>query len=428
MRIFFSVGEPSGDVHGANLVRALRDRRGDVECVGYGGPKMAEAGAALDVDLTQHAVMGILPALGRLPTFLGLASRADRSFRHRRPDAVVLIDFPGFNWWIARRAKAHGIPVFYYVPPQIWAWLSYRVAKMRRSVDHILCSLPFEPEWYARRGCTGARYFGHPFFDAVRQRPLDEAFVGEQRSDARPLVAILPGSRTQEVRSTLPMFLRTAAAVARQVPGVRFAVGAYKPHQARLAEQLIADERRRDATFDVPVYLGRTPELMHAARCCLACSGSVSLELLHHAKPTVIGYRAAWWMDKLQDRLRNFEYVTLVNMLSTGRVERDREAERLRGTSRHPRDGVGEPGVLFPEFWDRGDHAPEMARHLVRWLTDDADYRRTVTRLEELRDRVGRPGASQRVADYVLNSVKPSKRPPARPHYLSSNSATTTIG
>ncbi len=144
MKIFFSVGEPSADLHGANLMRAIQVRRPGVEFVGYGGPLMAAAGCDLHCDLTALAVMWFLRVLLNLHKFLDLASRADRYFRHQRPDAVVLIDYPGFNWWIAKRAKAHGIPVFYYTPPQIWAWGSWRVKKMRRFVDHVLCSLPFE--------------------------------------------------------------------------------------------------------------------------------------------------------------------------------------------------------------------------------------------------------------------------------------------
>jgi len=144
LTIFFSVGEPSGDLHGANLIRQLRELCPNIEAVGYGGPKMAEAGCRLHADLTALAVMWFSRAIANLHKFWDLASRADRYFRHHRPDAVVLIDYPGFNWWIARRAKAHGIPVFYYSPPQIWAWARWRVKKMRRLVDHILCGLPFE--------------------------------------------------------------------------------------------------------------------------------------------------------------------------------------------------------------------------------------------------------------------------------------------
>ena len=145
--IFFSAGDPSGDLHGANLIRQLRRRSGDLQAVGYGGPNMAAAGCRLHADLTALAVMWFVRAIANLHRFWGLVSRADRWFRHHRPDAVVLVDYPGFNWWIARRAKVHGIPVFYYMPPQIWAWATWRAGKMRRLVDHVLCSLPFEEPW-----------------------------------------------------------------------------------------------------------------------------------------------------------------------------------------------------------------------------------------------------------------------------------------
>src|SRR5580704_6094528 len=189
MRIFISAGEPSGDLHGSNLVRALQQQHPGVECVGFGGERMEAAGCQLLYPLTRLAVMWILRVLANAPTFLKLLSQADRYFRHQRPDAVVLIDYPGFNWWIARRAKAHGIPVFYYVPPQIWAWASWRVRKMRRFVDHVLCSLPFEEPWYRQRGCH-ATFVGHPYFDEVWRRDLDQAFLDEQIARDGRLVTI----------------------------------------------------------------------------------------------------------------------------------------------------------------------------------------------------------------------------------------------
>ena len=216
MTIFFSAGEPSGDLHGANLIRQLRRLRPEVKCVGYGGPEMAAAGCELHADLTVLAVMWFLRALLNLHKFLALASRADRYFRHQRPDAVVLIDYPGFNWWIARRAKAHGIPVFYYCPPQIWAWGSWRIKKMRRSVDHVLCALPFEATWFRRNGCR-ATFVGHPFFDEVRRlscRPSRRALRPPSDAGSR-CAAPPPPSADPTCRS------RTAARRARRTPAAR---------------------------------------------------------------------------------------------------------------------------------------------------------------------------------------------------------------
>ncbi|MEN0111848.1 MAG: lipid-A-disaccharide synthase, partial [Planctomycetota bacterium] len=204
MKVFFSVGEPSGDLHGANLIRALRERSGEpIEAVGYGGPRMADAGARLHYDLTQLAVMGLFEVLRKLPKFFRLKWRAQRYFRDHRPDAVVLIDFPGFNWHIAQVAKRHGVPVYYYGTPQVWGWASWRVKRLRRYVDHALCKLPFEEPWLRERG-VNATHVGHPYFDELSTRKLDEAFVRRERDAPGDLVALLPGSRTQEVRANFP--------------------------------------------------------------------------------------------------------------------------------------------------------------------------------------------------------------------------------
>lgn len=412
MQIFFSVGDPSGDIHGANLIRALKVRNPAVECVGYGGPLMAAAGCRLHTDLTALAVMGILRVFGALHRFLDLASKADRYFRHQRPDAVVLIDFPGFNWWIAWRAKAHGIPVIYYVPPQLWGWMSHRVKKMRRYVDHVLCALPFEQKWFAERGCN-ATFVGHPFFDEVRRQTVDEAFLAEMQGAPGPLVTLLPGSRTQEVETNLPWFLETAKVVRKSVPQARFAVAAFKPRQAERAKMMVAR-----AGLDIPVFTKRTPELIRAADACLACSGSVSLELLHSLKPTVIGYRITRWGNFLQNLLRNVPYITLVNLLSTGRT--DRSDERQNPPSADPR-------VLFPEFLSAEDCTGPAAEHLTRWLTDEAARADLVERMRRLRDEVGAAGASERAADYVLNVLSPRTKPVPRPHYLPAAAAAATM-
>src|SRR5262245_20098294 len=166
MRIFVSAGEPSGDLHGANFARALRSARPGVEVCGLGGDRMAAAGCDLVYPLTQLAVTGVFRALGSLHRFQAVLDLADRDFRRRRPDAVVLIDFPGFHWHLARRAKARGIPVVYFVPPQLWGWAGWRHRKLRLLTDQGLSTLPFELPWYRRRHVP-VRYVGHPYFDEL---------------------------------------------------------------------------------------------------------------------------------------------------------------------------------------------------------------------------------------------------------------------
>ncbi len=352
---------------------------------------MAAAGCELHYDLTQLAVMWFLRVLLNLPTFFAVLRRADHYFRTNRPDAVVLIDYPGFNWHIARRAKAHGIPVFYYGTPQLWGWASWRIGKMRRTVDHALCKLPFEEQWYRDRG-VNATYVGHPYFDELRTRKLDRSFVEEQACRGR-LVTLLPGSRTQEVKSNLEVLLRTAEKIKRQVPDVRFAIASFKPSQAEFARDLLKQ-------YDLPVevYLNRTPELIDAATCALAVSGSVSLELLYHAKPTVIVYQISRLAFRVQQFFRRVRYITLVNLLTTDDLFPVQ-------VSVYDRRDPANAHVLMPEYLTCEDRTDDMAQHAVEWLTDESLRQSRIDELRELADRLGQGGASCRAADYIVGEL-----------------------
>ena len=389
MKVFFSVGEPSGDLHGANLIKELRQRAPRWQFVGYGGPKMKMAGCDLHEDLTRFAVMWFLRVLTNIGTFWNLLCRADRYFRHHRPDAVVLIDYPGFNWWIARRAKAHGIPVFYYGTPQMWAWAGWRVKKMRRFVDHVLCKLAFEVDWYQERGCT-ATFVGHPYFDELINRPIDEEFVGHVAVNDDPLVVILPGSRTQEVLMNLSCFLDSAKIIRKRLPRVRFAIASFNKEQAALATETLKEQ-----DFEADVYVGKTPELIEAATCCLACSGSVSLELLYHTKPAVIHYRIGKIPFFVQRYFRKVRYITLANLLATN----DRYCRR--GETYDPK--VDAERVPFPEYLTSVDKSNEMAQHIVTWLTDPKSYQAVSAQLQSLKERFAIPGASKNAASYILD-------------------------
>ena len=311
MRIFFSVGGPSGDVHGGNLIAALNRIRPGIEYVGFGGDRMDRAGCRHLFPLCNHAVMGFSRVLTALPQFMSLVSRADRYFRHHRPDAVVLIDFPGFNWWIARRAHFHGIPVFYFVPPQIWAWANWRVSKMRRFVDHVLCSLPFEAPWFRERGVR-AEYVGHPFFDELPRQELDADFLDEQRQHGGAIIGILPGSRTQEVEMNFGTQLQAAATIHAARPDTRFLVACYKESQQKIVEQM----RRAQPALPMQSFVHRTPEIIEASKACIAVSGSVSLELLYRVRPTVIVYRMGRVAEFVRPRVLKSKYITLVNLLA----------------------------------------------------------------------------------------------------------------
>lgn len=378
MRIFISAGEPSGDLHGSNLIRAIRRRRPDAEFVGFGGERMEAAGGRLLYPLCQLAVMWFARVLARAHVFLGLLSRADRYFRHHRPDAVVLIDYPGFHWWLARRASFHGIPVFYFVPPQLWAWGGWRVAKMRRFVDRVLCSLPFEEDWYRERGVQ-AHFVGHPFFDDLPAQRLDADFLAAERARPGPVVGLLPGSRGQEVERNLSTLIRAAGLVHAERPDARFLVACFKPaHRDHVAAYL----RRHDSAGRLPVavHVGRTPEVMELARACVAVSGSVGLELLYRGKPTAVVYRVRRLDLRVSRWFITCPYISLVNLLAGKEV--------------------------FPEYLTDRCEAEAVSRHVLNWLNDPAAYAAACAELKTLCERVARPGACARAAEYVLDALR----------------------
>ncbi len=381
MRIFISAGEPSGDIHGANLIRALRRLHTGIECVGFGGERMEAAGCRLLYPLCQLAVMWFLRVFANSHVFLQLLSLADRFFRHHRPDAIVLIDYPGFHWWLARRGHFHRIPVYYFVPPQLWGWAGWRVQKMKRWVDHVLCALPFEEKWYRDRGVS-ADYVGHPFFDELPAQRLDDRFLADHRGRPGPIVGLLPGSRTQEVERNLSTLVRAARFIHAARPDVRFLMACFKQtHQQYVNAYL----RRHSPAGPCPplkglpieTYVGRTPEIIELANSCVAVSGSVGLELLYRGKPTVVLYRIGRVDLKVAGFFKKSPYISLVNLLA-GKE-------------------------LFPEFLTDQCEAEPICRQILRWLSEPETYDKTCQELAELKQLVAEPGACERAARFILS-------------------------
>jgi lipid-A-disaccharide synthase len=402
MRVFLSAGEPSGDHHAAALVRSLKARRPDVECVGLGGPCMADAGCRLVADMTQLAVMWFLRVLLNIHRFVDLARRAERSFLDARPDVCVLVDFPGFHWWLAWRAKRHGIPVVFYCPPQIWAWASWRIHKMRRLVDHVLSALPFEHDWFVAQGMAST-LVGHPFFDELRAAAegAPAALAGADSVDAqapRPLVLLLPGSRTQEIEANLTTILRAAASTSLRVPRARFIVATlHERHADRVRAELRA-LGPAVADLDLEVVSGRARSLMRSADCAIAVSGSVSLELLAARVPTVIVYRISGLAHLVQTRFRHARFITLVNLLAAREPVGPTRPEWLPPREVAPAD----PEAIFPEYLAVQDPSGHVAGHVVEWLTRPEARAAVVARLDEVARPVAGGGSADRAAEAVL--------------------------
>ncbi|MFM7036017.1 MAG: lipid-A-disaccharide synthase [Planctomycetia bacterium] len=404
MRVFVSAGEPSGDHHAALLVRAIMEARPDAECVGLGGPCMAAEGCGLVADMTRLAVMWFLRAILNIHRFVDLARRAERSFLDARPDVCVLVDFPGFHWWLAWRAKRHGIPVVFYCPPQIWAWGSWRAGKMRRLVDHVLSALPFEHDWFMAQGIRST-LVGHPFFDG-----LSHAHEPPRGGVAGPLVLLLPGSRGQEIEGNLESILRAAAIVRERVPAARFVVGALHDRHAAKVGETIAAMRGELRGLEVTVEAGRTRRLIAEASTAIAVSGSVSLELLAARVPTVIVYRVSRLAYVVQSWFRHARFITLVNLLAC------REPIGPTHPVLLPPSGVPEadPEMIFPEYLATEDPAAALAGTVIGWLTDPAARAGVVARLDGIARGVAHGGSARRAAAAVL-AIAEGHKPQAVP-------------
>ena len=373
MHVFISAGEPSGDLHGASLARAIRDLQPSVTITGFGGDQMRAAGCNLLYPLAEHAIMGLGGIVRALPTMIRLLDRMTGEFKRRRPDAVVLIDYPGFHWHVARRVKVLGVPVISFVPPQIWAWLSHRVRKMRANFTEVLCALPFEEPWFRERGLA-ARYVGHPYFDALAAQQPDKAFLCDQRRRGGPIVGILPGSRQGEIDRNLELLVGAMKVVHVARPDARFLVGCFRPgHRDQVKSRL------QGMRLPAEVLVGRTPEVIALADACAAVSGSVGLELLYRRVPTVVVYRVNPLYVRLRRILIKVPYVSLVNLLA------DRE--------------------LYPEFVTSSTDPSGPAAPIIRWLNHPPERQAVRDDLDRLLAVVGRPGACRRAAEAVIDLV-----------------------
>lgn len=383
--IFFSVGEPSGDQHAARLIRALQDLDPGLVLRGFGGEAMREAGCAIDLDLTEHAVVGILEVLPKLREFFGFADQAEALFAAGEVDAVVLVDFPGFNWHIAKRAKRYGIPVYYYCPPQLWAWGGWRVRKMRATVDHVLAVLPIEEQFFAYHGIA-TTYVGHPFFDAVSESVLDATLVA-RLSAAAPgerTVAVLPGSRTHEVNRNWPVMLAAIRELSSSHSGIRFAVAAYREKHFEFCKST-ATASGSDLPIDF--YHAATSEIIDHACCAMMVSGSVSLELMARQTPATVIYRVGRFLYAFGKCVVKVDSMTLPNLMPDS-IDSEQAEE-----------------PVFPEMVSVG--SPVKAKRFLvesvgRMLSDPSYLEQKRCQLGRLRERYAKPGATIRAAEKIL--------------------------
>ena len=309
MRLLISAGEASGEMYGAQLIAALRRRVPDVECFGVGGERMQAAGCDLVVQSKELAVVGITEILPRLPKIYGEFRKLVRAMDERKPQAAVLIDSPAFHFKVARQLHRRGIPVIYYVAPQLWAWRSGRVRLVRRYFKKVLVIFPFEEPWYRERG-VDAEFVGHPLADVERPAESAEEFVEEQGYEPdKPIIALLPGSRHKEIRMNLPALLRTADLLGCDYQFVLPIAPGIDPGWLDLLVQKL------NPSYNFILFTMTDTRALAHARAAVVASGTATVEAAMMGTPMVVVYRVSpltWKLGRPLVHVKNFAMVNLI--------------------------------------------------------------------------------------------------------------------
>ena len=363
MKLYFIAGEASGDLHGSNLIKALKVQQPDLQCRAWGGDLMQAAGAELVRHYRDLAFMGFVEVAKNLRTILGNIAFCKRDIVDYQPDALVLIDYPGFNLRIAKWAKTQGLKVIYYISPQIWAWHSSRVHAIRRDVDQVLVILPFETDFFQKYGVQ-VHYVGHPLLD-VLDLAEKGAISGENIAGGLPVIALLPGSRRQEVQRILPAML----SVTPYFPGYRFVVAGATSLPADFYHPFLARYP------NVSLLTGQTYALLRQAKAALVKSGTSTLEAALLRVPQVVCYAGNALSYQIARRLVNVKYISLVNLIMDRPLVRELIQEKLNTDS---------------------------LRHALTDMLDPVQVAELQLGYTELRRRLGDGGASARAAAAIL--------------------------
>ncbi len=374
MKYYLIAGEPSGDLHGANLIEGLKLSDPQAGFRFWGGDKMAEAGGAenLRKHYRETSFFGIVQVIRNYGTIRRQIRECKEDILAYAPDVLILIDYPGFNMRMAEFAHRHGIRTFYYIAPKVWAWREWRVRSIQKYVDRLFVIFPFECKYFPKHGIEPV-FEGNPLVDAIEHRrkslPSREEFVAEHGLDERPIVALLAGSRRGEISDNLPMM----ADLARQFPGMQFVVAGVPWIDRALYAKAIGDAPVRylcDCTY----------ELLHSASAAIVTSGTATLETALFGVPEVVVYRTLWINIKLRPYVLKVPYVSLVN-LNLGR-------ESVR------------------EIIQSGYDTAEAVAELRAILPGGGKRQRMLDDFDELRRIIGGPGASDRFARRMVDELK----------------------
>lgn len=382
--ILIVAGEASADLHGAKVLSALRARRPGVEVFGIGGEEMRACGLQTVTPAEDISVAGLTEVLFAIPRILGILNRLTQMAKERRPKVAILLDLPDFNLRLAERLKKLGIPVVYYISPQVWAWRQKRVEQIKRVVDQMLVILPFEEPFYRERGVS-AQFVGHPLVEELASAPTREAARQSLGMAAEgPLVALLPGSRKKEVTRHLPLMLAGLALLQKKMPTLRGMIPVASTISRALIESFV-----KAAGVQATVVDGQATEVLSASDAAVVCSGTATLQTALLLRPMVVVYRVSWLSFQILKRLVKVAHIALVNLIA-GRA-------------------------VVSELVQSAFTAESVSQELER-LLQDAGYRADVTQaLLGIKRELSQTGASDRVAEVTLTylPLPKSQQPPS---------------
>ncbi len=369
-KIMISAGEASGDVHAAALTREILKLDPTAQVYGMGGDGLRAAGGEVLFDIKDHGVMGLVEIIRKLPALFRLRSDFAEVMDKRRPDCLVTIDYPGFNMRLAKVARAKGIPVISFIAPSAWAWRKGRAKNVAKLVNKVAAIFPFEYEVYKEAGAD-VEFMGHPLVDIVQPTlPVAEAVAKAGKHEGRPLVLLLPGSRLQEIQRLLPSMLEAAKIMVKANPALEFVM----PRAGTIPRVMLEEEINR-AGIHVSITEGNNYDVMGVADVALAASGTVTLEAALCRLPSVIVYKTAPLTAFIVRRLLNIADIGLPNIVA----------------GRH----------ILPELLQEDATPAKMAAEVLH-LLEPAAHAQALADLDEVKKRLGEPGAVRRVAELTL--------------------------
>ena len=369
-KIMISAGEASGDVHAAALTREILKLDPTAQVYGMGGDGLRAAGGEVLFDIKDHGVMGLVEIIRKLPALFRLRSDFAEVMDKRRPDCLVTIDYPGFNMRVAKVARAKGIPVISFIAPSAWAWRKGRAKNVAKLVNKVAAIFPFEYEVYKEAGAD-VEFMGHPLVDIVQPSlPVAEAVAKAGKHEGRPLVLLLPGSRLQEIQRLLPSMLEAAKIMVKANPALEFVM----PRAGTIPRVMLEEEINR-AGIHVSITEGNNYDVMGVADVALAASGTVTLEAALCRLPSVIVYKTAPLTAFIVRRLLNIADIGLPNIVA----------------GRH----------ILPELLQEDATPAKMAAEVLH-LLEPAAHAQALADLDDVKKRLGEPGAVRRVAELTL--------------------------